>query len=116
MVARHFSRNRQETKSLRYVGVFDVRGRRVSVAVDYTSPHLANLPSLYLIDRLRDLPEAIAHVENDDRVCYAREEELVLDPHNPLRWSRFTGQFGGKAKMDFKFDYAASFSSFSCVA
>jgi len=33
-----------------------------------------------------------------------------------LRWSRFTGQFGGKAKMDFKFDYAASFSSFSCVA
>ena len=36
--------------------------------------------------------------------------------HGPLRWSRFTGQFGGKAKMDFKFDYAASFSSFSCVA
>jgi len=35
-------------------------------------------------------------------------------PH--VRWSRFTGQFGGKAKMDFKFDYAASFSSFSCVA
>ena len=35
---------------------------------------------------------------------------------NSLRWSRFTGQFGGKAKMDFKFDYAASFSSFSCVA
>jgi len=33
-----------------------------------------------------------------------------------VRWSRFTGQFGGKAKMDFKFDYAASFSSFSCVA
>ena len=33
-----------------------------------------------------------------------------------VRWSRFTGQFGGKAKMDFRFDYAASFSSFSCVA
>ena len=40
----------------------------------------------------------------------------VFDPALHLRWSRFTGQFGGKAKMDFKFDYAASFSSFSCVA
>jgi hypothetical protein len=32
------------------------------------------------------------------------------------RWSRFAGQFGGKAKVDFGFDYAASFSSFCCVA
>jgi hypothetical protein len=32
------------------------------------------------------------------------------------RWSRFAGQFGGKAKMDSGFDYAASFSSFSCIA
>jgi hypothetical protein len=32
------------------------------------------------------------------------------------RWSRFPGQFGGKAKMDSRFDYAASFSSFSCIA
>ena len=39
---------------------------------------------------------------------------ILSDPG--VRWSRFTGQFGGKAKMDFKFDYAASFSSFSCVA
>ena len=33
-----------------------------------------------------------------------------------MRWSRFPGQFGGKAKMDSGFDYAASFSSFSCIA
>jgi hypothetical protein len=33
-----------------------------------------------------------------------------------LRWSRFTGQFGGQAKMDSGLDYAASFSSFSCIA
>ena len=33
-----------------------------------------------------------------------------------LRWSRFPGQFGGKAKMDSGFDYAASFSSVSCIA
>ncbi len=33
-----------------------------------------------------------------------------------LRWSRFAGQFGGKAKMDFGVNYAASFSSVSCLA
>jgi hypothetical protein len=33
-----------------------------------------------------------------------------------VRWSRFPGQFGGKAKMESGFDYAASFSSFSCIA
>jgi hypothetical protein len=27
-----------------------------------------------------------------------------------LRWSRFSGQYGGLAKMDFGFDYAANFS------
>ena len=32
------------------------------------------------------------------------------------RWSRFAGQNGGLAKVDFGFDYAANFSSFACVA
>ena len=36
--------------------------------------------------------------------------------NNRLRWSWFPGQFGGKAKMDSGFDYAASFSAFSCIA
>jgi hypothetical protein len=32
------------------------------------------------------------------------------------RWSRFAGQFGGLAKVDSGFDYAANLSSFACVA
>ena len=32
------------------------------------------------------------------------------------RWSWFVRQFGGKAKMDSGFDYAASFSSITCLA
>jgi tetratricopeptide (TPR) repeat protein len=35
---------------------------------------------------------------------------------NDKRWSRFPGQNGGLAKMDSGFGYAASFSSFACVA
>jgi hypothetical protein len=34
----------------------------------------------------------------------------------PERWSRFAGQFGGLAKVDSGFDYAANFSSFACLA
>lgn len=83
MVARGFSRDRRNTRSIRYDGVLDVRGRTVSVAVEFATPHLGSLPQLYLNDRLRDLPAAVAHVEHNDRVCYAREEELVLDPHDP---------------------------------
>jgi hypothetical protein len=30
--------------------------------------------------------------------------------------TKFTGQFGGKAKMNSRFDYVASFSSLSCLA
>jgi hypothetical protein len=37
---------------------------------------------------------------------------LVVDE----RWSRFAGQFGGLAKVDSGFDYAANFSSFACLA
>ncbi len=36
--------------------------------------------------------------------------------HLCQRWSRFTGQNGGLAKVDSGFDYAANFSSFACVA
>ncbi len=60
-----------------------MRGRSVSVAVEFLVPHLGRLPRLYLKNRVVDLPDAVAHVEENDRICYAREEELVLDPHNP---------------------------------
>lgn len=82
MVARNFSRNRR-FGDVRYEGMFIVRGRRVSVAVVFPTLHLGQLPKLYLIDHLRDLPDAVAHIEDDGKVCYAREEELVLDPLDP---------------------------------
>jgi hypothetical protein len=54
----------------------------------------------------------------DYLLLLAEGEIMSKDPFEELklRWSRFTGQFGGKAKMDSGFDYAASFSSFSCIA
>ena len=42
-----------------------------------------------------------------------RQSSLI---YNCKRWSRIPGQFGGLAKVDSGFDYAANFSSFACVA
>jgi hypothetical protein len=41
--------------------------------------------------------------------------EMLTMPANK-RWSRFSGQNGGLAKVDSGFGYAANFSSFACVA
>jgi hypothetical protein len=69
--------------------------------------------------------EGVRHCRSGDEMLHIagllRPEIIIastrtLGDEAIVRWSRFTGQFGGKAKMDFKFDYAASFSSFSCVA
>jgi hypothetical protein len=83
MVARKFVRDRRDTANFRYEGKLVIRGRPVSVAVIFRDPSLAQIPQLYLLDRRRDLPQALAHIEEGDRVCYVREEELVLDPLNP---------------------------------
>jgi sulfur-oxidizing protein SoxB len=53
------------------------------------------------------------------RISEMRLGSNALDPaksYKVERWSRFARQFGGKAKMDSGFDYAASFSSVSCLA
>ena len=60
---------------------------------------LSGFDSVRLIDR-PDYSDALA----------ATDDALVK------RWSRFAGQFGGLAKVDFGFDYAANFSSFACLA
>jgi hypothetical protein len=45
-----------------------------------------------------------------------QQEQMHGLAREHLRWSRFPGLFGGKAKMDSGFDYAASFSSIYCLA
>ena len=55
---------------------------------------------------------------NDAFGQFVRAVSIIHAKRNAIvvRWSWFPGQFGGKAKMDSGFDYAASFSSFSCIA
>jgi len=80
MVARGFERDRRDTAALRFIGQIIARGRPVSIAVVFEERDLTRVPKLYLLKRDLELPNAIAHIEAEDRFCYVREEELVLDP------------------------------------
>lgn len=82
-MARGFERDRSDTIALRFTGQFTVRGRTISVAIVYNDSHLTRIPKLRLLNRAAELPEAVAHIENGDCVCYVREEQLLLDPLNP---------------------------------
>lgn len=83
MIARGFVCDRKRTDELRFTGQFEVRGRPVTVAVAFCDRQLIRIPQLYLLSRKKELPEAVAHIEHGDRVCYVRDEELLLDPLNP---------------------------------
>jgi molybdopterin/thiamine biosynthesis adenylyltransferase len=83
MVARAFARDRKRTGVLWFSGQLEIRGRPVSVAVEFPDRQLTRIPRLYLRSRTKEFSEAVAHIECEDRVCYARDEELLLDPLNP---------------------------------
>ena len=83
MIARGFERDRSNTTALRYTGLIKARGRDVRVAIEFHDRYLTRIPKLQLLNRNADLPNAVAHIEENDRVCYAREENLLLNPLNP---------------------------------
>jgi len=83
MTAAGFTRDRSHTGGMRFTGPLDAAGQKISVAVVYQGESLTTLPRLILVDRARELPNAVAHIEHGDRVCYARETDLLLDPFNP---------------------------------
>jgi hypothetical protein len=57
---------------------------------------------------------AIILIVEDDSFIRETAEMMIQDLGQ--RWSRFSGQNGGLAKVDSGFGYAANFSSFACVA
>lgn len=83
MIARGFRPNRRNTESIRFDGHFTIRAKSVSVKIVFDEPNLTRLPKLFLLKRAEELPRAVAHIESQDRVCYAQDELFVLDPLKP---------------------------------
>lgn len=83
MVSHGFNRDRSHTAGLRFTGSIVAAERKISVAIIFQGESLTTLPRLSLTAREGELPDAIAHIEAEDRVCYARETDLLLDPFDP---------------------------------
>ncbi len=66
-----------------FVGAVDARGRPVRVSICFPCLRFSRLPKVLLTHRGEDAPDAMAHVESGDFLCYATLGSLVLDHHRP---------------------------------
>lgn len=67
----------------RFRGDILAAGRRVEVVVEFPCLDFAVLPRAVLVDRERDVPGGIAHIDRDGAVCYAAPGAVVLDRYRP---------------------------------
>lgn len=64
-------------------GTVAAAGRAFSVSIAFPCLRFTRLPVVRLLRRAEELPGVRAHVERDDRLCYAVPGLLVLDMHEP---------------------------------
>ncbi len=83
MVVLGFERDRTQTRGLKFKGVLRPNNTSVEVEVLFTDATLTRIPRLFLVDRAKQFSEIVAHIEDDDRVCYAQDIEMQLDPFRP---------------------------------
>ncbi|MGR3716055.1 MAG: ThiF family adenylyltransferase [Thermohalobaculum sp.] len=57
--------------------------RSVEIAVEFKSLEFDVLPKVYLRDRERDAPDAVAHIGLNNEICYAHEGSVILDRYKP---------------------------------
>ena len=77
-----FKRDRSETKAYKYSGKLKVAGRDVSVAITFADLEFIQLPELMLLDPDREAPNVVAHLTASGALCFARNEDLVLDRYD----------------------------------
>lgn len=74
-----FRRDRTRTGTHRFTGEFSVVGREVGVAIEFRDLEFARLPKLTLLNPDDEAPEVVAHLQASGALCFARNEDLVLD-------------------------------------
>lgn len=74
-----FKRDRSETKAYRYTGRLKAAGREVSVSISFPDLEFTRLPELTLLNPEQEAPHVVAHLSASGALCFARNEDLVLD-------------------------------------
>jgi hypothetical protein len=66
-----------------FMGAVDAAGRPVRVSICFPCLRFSRLPKVLLTHRGEDAPDAMAHVESGDFLCYATHGSLILDHNRP---------------------------------
>ena len=77
-----FRRDRSQTRTYRFTGKLLVVGREVGVAIEFRDLEFTRLPKLTLLNPDEEAPDVVAHLEASGTLCFARNEDLVLDRYN----------------------------------
>ena len=77
-----FRRDRSRTETHRFTGKMLVVGREVGVAIEFRDLEFTRLPKLTLLNPDDETPQVVAHLEASGALCFARNEDLVLDRYN----------------------------------
>ena len=82
LVGLQFVRDASTTDAIRYTGNLKVSGRTIRSAIILDDLELARLPRLHLLAPADDVPELVAHVQEDGDYCYAHRDGHILDHFN----------------------------------
>lgn len=77
-----FKRDRSETKVYRYTGRLKAAGRELSVSIAFPNLEFTRLPELTLLNPEQEAPHVVAHLSATGTLCFARNEDLVLDRYD----------------------------------
>jgi len=77
-----FKRDRSETKAYRYTGRLKAAGREVSVSIAFPDLEFTRLPELTILNPEQEAPHVVAHLTASGALCFARNEDLVLDRYD----------------------------------
>ena len=77
-----FKRDRSQAGAHRFTGKLPVVGREIGVAIEFRDLEFTRLPKLRLLNPDDEAPEVVAHLEASGALCFARNEDLVLDRYN----------------------------------
>lgn len=77
-----FKRDRSQTKAYRYKGRLKAAGRDVAVSITFPDLEMTRLPELILLNPEQEAPHVVAHLTASGALCFARNEDLVLDRYD----------------------------------
>ena len=82
LASRGFKRNRSDTEAHCYTGMLSAAGRALNVEIRFRDLEFTRLPTLRLLHPEKEAQQVVAHLETSGALCFARNEDLVLDRYN----------------------------------